>query len=196
MLRLRVCLPLLTALLANPHLLAQPASRVTFLPPRAEAAASARKDAAARAVAPVLRSELQTFVHLHNREAVVLPTRRAEPLLDRLLRDRVNWEEREIDRRTLAAVRDAAEHFGARRVEVVSGYRSDKLNESLRKKGRHVASHSQHVAGTAVDFRLVGVPVAVLHRYLDQRHNGGVGIYRDNAFVHVDMGARRRWRGE
>jgi uncharacterized protein YcbK (DUF882 family) len=33
-------------------------------------------------------------------------------------------------------------------------------------------------------------------RALEREHEGGVGRYRDDAFVHLDAGPRRRWRGE
>ena len=79
---------------------------------------------------------------------------------------------------------------------MISGYRSDKLNEHLRKKGRHVASQSQHVLGRAVDFRLVGVETAALQRFVRASHVGGIGYYPQSGFVHVDAGPRRQWRGE
>ena len=98
--------------------------------------------------------------------------------------------------RALAAVRATCERFACERIEVVSGYRSAKMNEMLRKKGRHVAQRSQHPMATAVDFRLVGIEMAPVFRWLERGHDGGVGRYRDDAFVHVDAGPRRRWRGE
>ena len=101
-----------------------------------------------------------------------------------------------MDRGAVETLRASAVAFGARRVEVVSGYRSDKLNEGLRKKGRHVARHSQHVLGNAIDYRLVGVDALRLHQWVLASHHGGVGFYPVNQFVHVDAGPPRRWRGE
>ena len=98
-------------------------------------------------------------------------------------------------RRWPEAERAAAQAFGAVRAELESGFRSDKLNEKLRKKGRHVARHSQHVLGNAVDFRLVGVDTQVLLRWVRARHRGGVGFYPHSGFVHVDAGPPRRWSG-
>ena len=86
----------------------------------------------------------------------------------------------------------------AARVEIVSGYRSAKLNEMLRKKGHHVASHSQHSLGHAVDFRLVGVTPAEMHHALDAlAWQGGIGQYdgASDLFVHADVGAKRTWKG-
>ena len=56
------------------------------------------------------------------------------------------------------AARPRARAPGAR-IHLVSGYRSEKRNEMMRKKGRHVASHSQHSLGQAVDFRVEGLTV-------------------------------------
>jgi uncharacterized protein YcbK (DUF882 family) len=86
----------------------------------------------------------------------------------------------------------------------VSGYRSAKLNESMRKKGHHVASHSQHSLGHAVDFRIVpggeikGVDPRVLEKEIrDLGWEGGVGVYTISSdwFVHADVGKNRRWGG-
>lgn len=173
-----------------------------FLPPTGVCEATPepdKKDHDAEATVPELVLDGFTMVNLHTHEAVVLEVEPAatEPvMLRRLLRDRTTWEEHVMDARSMATVRAAALEFGARRVEVVSGYRSDKLNEHLRKKGRHVAQHSQHVLGTAIDFRLVGTPTEWLHEFLEAIHVGGIGLYRDNAFIHVDTGPVRRWTGE
>lgn len=178
---------------------ADPAPVPTFSPPLADATQTPSKKSD-RVDQPLrLRIPLGTVVSVHLAEAVVLdaiPGLQEERLLQRLLRDRTNWEEHPMDPRPLAVLRAAMTSFGARRVEVVSGYRSDKLNEMLRKKGRHVARQSQHVLGSAVDFRLVGVETRDLLRFVRANHRGGVGFYPSSGFVHVDSGRRRQWRGE
>jgi uncharacterized protein YcbK (DUF882 family) len=148
-----------------------------------------------------LRPAAATLASVHLREAIVFdpiePVNPSRPRrIDWLLRDRTNWRFATMDDRTLRAVRATAERFSAARVEVISGYRSDTMNEMLRKKGRHVAQRSQHPRGTAVDFRLVGLRMEPVFRALEREHPGGVGRYRDDAFVHLDAGPRRRWRGE
>lgn len=174
--------------------------RPCFLPPMASpaAVASPKKD---RRVAGslALRPCLCTLHNLHTAEAVALDGTvgtAEDSLVCRLLRDRTTWEEHAMDPTNLATVRRAASTLNARRVEVVSGYRSDKLNEMLRKKGRHVARSSQHVHGRALDFRLVGVPTAELLRFVRAAHVGGVGYYPGSGFVHVDTGPVRRWSGD
>jgi uncharacterized protein YcbK (DUF882 family) len=85
---------------------------------------------------------------------------------------------------------------------LVSGFRSPKLNEMMRKKGRHVASHSQHSLGHAVDFRIVppGSTKGIDPRLLEKEiralsWDGGVGVYplATDWFVHADVGRNRRW---
>ena len=95
----------------------------------------------------------------------------------------------------LATIIDAARHFKALRVTVISGYRSPKFNDTLAKKGRRVAEESRHMKGEAVDFRLDTVTAEVLGPWLREHFEGGVGTYRGDNFVHIDMGPKRSWRG-
>ena len=57
----------------------------------------------------------------------------------------------------------------------------------LRKKGHEVARDSQHPRGTAVDFRVAGVPTKLLLRFVQSLHLGGVGYYPES-----QVRARRR----
>lgn len=187
----------LAASTASAH--ADPSPVPTFAPPLAIRTGGAEKKSSAPDLPLRLRIPLGTVVNVHLAEAVVLDAVQGPfetDLLRRVLRDRTNWEEHAIDAGPLGVMRQALTTFGARRVEVISGYRSDKLNEMLRKKGRHVARQSQHVLGCAVDFRLVGVATRDLLRFVRAHHSGGVGFYPSSGFVHVDSGPRRNWRGE
>ncbi|MDP3276564.1 MAG: DUF882 domain-containing protein [Deltaproteobacteria bacterium] len=181
---------------------------LAFAPPRGlpsplRPVAPSKKDTASTAQIPVKLPDAPTIAAVHLHECIVLDPAAmsgddpaAPRAIDWLLRDRTNWQWQRINDQTLATVVTTASHFAAQRIEVISGYRSSRMNELLRKKGRHVAQHSQHPLATAVDFRLVGQPMAPVFRLLESTHDGGVGRYRDEAFVHVDMGTRRRWRGE
>ena len=170
-------------------------------PPHGDGLAT-RKDAAVYADAAPL---LGTLVQTHTEERVPLdestPT---DARFQALMMDRVTAEAHPMDARLLGLLRTlGARHPGAR-IELVSGYRSAKLNEMLRKKGHHVASHSQHSLGHACDFRLVEAGAA---KGLDPRDvekeiralgwDGGVGSYRVETdwFVHADVGPNRRWDG-
>lgn len=184
---------------------ADPDPATVFLPPRNGAASdrvgdgpTSKKERASRE-GPRPRPVLATLINVHTREALALgpePVAEEPALIARFLRDRTTWEEHAIHPTCLRVVRATATLFRARRVEFISGYRSDKLNEHLRKKGHRVAQRSQHVLGNAVDFRLVGVPVETVLRHLRASHDGGVGFYPQSGFLHADAGPRRRWSGQ
>lgn len=151
------------------------------------------------------RPLLATLVQTHTDERVPLDD--ATPSGERfaaLLADRVTGERHAFDPRLLDLLRALARQHPASRIELVSGYRSAKLNETMRKKGRHVASHSQHSLGHAVDFRIVlgdaerGLDPRALEKEIrDLGWDGGVGVYPQKAdwFVHADVGKNRRWGG-
>lgn len=116
-------------------------------------------------------------------------------LVDRFLRCHYTNQATDMRPELIATLRDAARHFDARRIEIVSGYRAPKYNLMLRKKGHEVAKDSQHTRGYAVDFRIPGVDVRTLDKWALDRKKGGVGLYLESAFVHVDVGPVRRWNG-
>lgn len=138
-----------------------------------------------------------TFWNIHTRQ--VLPVATDAPpspaALSRFLRCRVTGAETPMSATPFAIATTLARAEGQRRVHVVSGYRSPKLNAHLRKKGREVADSSYHMRGSALDFRIPGVPTRRLTTHLEETHDGGVGRYPESNFVHVDDGPRRRWRG-
>ncbi|HEX3343102.1 MAG TPA: DUF882 domain-containing protein [Polyangiaceae bacterium] len=146
---------------------------------------------------------LATMHQVHTGERMVLDARTpTQPDFEALLSDRSTGEQHALDAQLLGLLRAlAADHPGSR-IELVSGYRSWKLNEMLRKKGHHVASHSQHSLGHACDFRIVppGAETGLDPRVVEQEirklgWDGGVGIYPTTAdwFVHADVGPNRRW---
>ena len=159
--------------------------------------------------ATVAREEsdlLGTLVQTHTGEHVMLddasPT---QARFDDLLADRVTGQRADLDPRLLEMLRTLARMHPGARVEIVSGFRSEKLNEMLRKKGHHVATHSQHSLGHAVDFRIVPdgadralSPLEIEHELrADLKWSGGVGVYLSDSdwFTHADVGPNRRWNG-
>ena len=158
--------------------------------------------AAVPEAAPLL---LATLVQTHTDERVPLDDR--SPTQERfslLLADRITGERHAFDPKLLDLLRALARRHRAARIELVSGYRSAKLNEMMRKKGHHVASHSQHSLGHAVDFRIVpggdtrGLDPRVMEKEIrDLGWEGGVGVYTlaSDWFVHADVGRNRRWGG-
>ncbi len=77
--------------------------------------------------------------------------------------------------------------------EVISAYRSPQTNEMLRSRSKGVARKSQHLLGNAIDVRLRGLDLAVLHDTAKTLKLGGVGYYAGSDFVHVDTGRVRYW---
>jgi uncharacterized protein YcbK (DUF882 family) len=190
----------------EPLALASAPARVAPAAARSESGATKKDDVDdAESDAPILATLVQT----HTDERLILD--RDAPTQERftlLLADRTTASSRMLDPRLLDLLRAVAKHYQALsggtppRIELVSGYRSAKLNELLRKKGHHVASHSQHSLGHAVDFRVVpeGASKAIDPREVEKEirklgWDGGVGTYPTAAdwFVHADVGPNRHW---
>ena len=146
---------------------------------------------------------LATLAQVHTGERLALDaTSPTQERFDALLSDRSTGEQHALDPRLLGLLRTLAAAHPGSRIELVSGYRSWKLNEMLRKKGHHVASHSQHSLGHACDFRIVPPEseVALDPRVVEREirklgWDGGVGVYptQGDWFVHADVGRNRRW---
>ncbi len=146
---------------------------------------------------------LATLDQVHTGEYLALDAvSPSQERFDELMSDRSTGDHTSLDPRLLGLLREmAAKHPGSR-IELVSGYRSWKLNEMLRKKGHHVSSHSQHSLGHACDFRIVppdaeeGIDPRVLEVEIRKLGwDGGVGVYptKGDWFVHADVGRERRW---
>jgi uncharacterized protein YcbK (DUF882 family) len=130
-----------------------------------------------------------------------LPLTETEPSVEAfsaLLEDRGMQVRARMDPRLLELMRTIARKRQGTRFEIISGFRSPKRNEMMRKKGRNVASHSQHTVGGAIDLRIEGMSAArVYGEIVRLKWDGGLGVYpggRDR-FVHVDVGPKRRWWG-
>lgn len=88
---------------------------------------------------------------------------------------------------TLALESDAPVH-------IISGYRSSKTNDLLRRTGGGgVAKRSLHMDGMAIDLRVPGRDLARVRAAALALARGGVGYYPGDGFVHVDTGRVRRW---
>jgi uncharacterized protein YcbK (DUF882 family) len=147
---------------------------------------------------------LATLAQVHTGERMVLDERSSptQAEFEAMLSDRATGEQHPLDAQLLGLLRSLGARHPGSRIELVSGYRSWKLNEMLRKKGHHVASHSQHSLGHACDFRIVppSAEVALDPRVVEREirelgWEGGVGVYPTTAdwFVHADVGRNRRW---
>ncbi|MDO8644890.1 MAG: DUF882 domain-containing protein [bacterium] len=110
-----------------------------------------------------------------------------------LLRCQLTGKISEIPVELIEVVDQIQDHFNVPTVAVISGYRSPRLNEMLRRQGRRAAKHSYHMKGLAIDLRLPGVKTRSLRDYARKLHVGGVGYYPQSRFVHVDLGPVRYW---
>jgi uncharacterized protein YcbK (DUF882 family) len=94
-----------------------------------------------------------------------------------LLRCKRTDTQREIDARLLVVLSHVYDHYGKKRIEVVSGYRNQRRTSSF------------HYQGSASDIRIPGVPPKQLRAYVETLDAGGMGIglYPRSKFVHVDV---------
>jgi len=137
-----------------------------------------------------------TLFNVWTHEALpILPGDSVEGRFHNFLRDHYTNQATHMDTRLVGVLTNVANKFSAKRIEVVSGYRSPKYNLMLRKKGHQVARHSQHMEGTAVDFRIRGVATKQILHYVRSLRVGGVGFYPHSQFVHSDTGPIRYWTG-
>ena len=113
--------------------------------------------------------------------------------INHTLRCRQTHKVHEISPELVELVDKIQDHFGAKEVLVISGYRSPELNADLKKKGHKVANRSLHMQGEAMDIRIAGVSAKELREYALSLKKGGVGFYPGNGFVHVDVGRVRQW---
>ena len=162
--------------------------------------ARAGKTVATRA-RPVAGSKPAKLVNLYNTWthewlAVEPGTWPAQATLDRFLRDHYTSEPTTMEPRLVEIVVAAAQHFKADTVLIVSAFRHEKYNLILRKKGHQVARDSAHSKGNAIDFQLPNVSTKALHEWAKAQQLGGVGIYPDSGFIHMDTGKIRYWSGD
>lgn len=76
-------------------------------------------------------------------------------------------------------------------LNVVSGFRTLKTNGGL----EGAAKNSMHLYGKALDFRVTGLKIKDLASIADQFNAGGIGLYNNSNFLHLDTGGVRKWRG-
>jgi uncharacterized protein YcbK (DUF882 family) len=82
-------------------------------------------------------------------------------------------------------------HKQERPLVITSGYRSRRTNGQI----EGASKNSMHQDGKAVDFYIDGLSVKYLSDLTKFFREGGVGMYPDQHFVHVDTGVQRFWKG-
>ena len=155
------------------------------------------------AMGPVARRRginpvLTTLFNVHSKEALPIFAKQlpSGSAVNELFRCRGFAFIKELDPRLLEAVLASVRVFESPRVNIISAYRSPKFNDSLSKKGRRVAAESRHTKGEAIDFSLITIDAEHLGKWLWDNFDGGVGTYKHDNFVHIDVGPRRRWQGK
>jgi len=84
-----------------------------------------------------------------------------------------------IEPRLIHLIAAVSNHFGSRRIEIISGFRPYSPLQHT--------SHSNHNIGKAVDFRVAGVPNEVVRDYCRTLREVGCGYYPNSTFVHLDV---------
>lgn len=80
-----------------------------------------------------------------------------------------------------------------RELHIISGYRSPESNARLAAASGGVARRSLHMDAKAIDIRLPGKDLKMLHKAAMSLKGGGVGYYAGSQFVHMDTGRVRYW---
>lgn len=84
-----------------------------------------------------------------------------------------------INPRLLRQLAIVSDHFGGRRLHVISGFRPFRRGQWT--------PHSNHNIGRAIDFRVEGVPNRVLRDFCRSLPQTGCGFYPRSVFVHMDV---------
>ena len=142
-----------------------------------------------------------SMVNLHTGESIDtaywengIYDKRALAELNHLLRDHRSNESQATDPNLLDMLSALKSKTGnANRWEIISAFRSEKTNATLRKNSSGVAKKSYHCLGKAMDVRLPGTALKDLHNAALALKSGGVGYYPKSGFVHLDTGPVRRW---
>lgn len=111
-----------------------------------------------------------------------------------VLRDHRSNKVAPIDPVLLSLLEKLSADIGASNpVHVISGYRSPETNQMLAERSNGVARHSLHLEGKAIDIRVPGRDLKMVHKAAANLRGGGVGYYPDSQFVHIDTGRIRSW---
>ncbi len=116
--------------------------------------------------------------------------------LNHIMRDWRRNEPTKMDPKLFDVVWQVYQDVGGKDyIHIVSGYRSVKTNDMLRRRGRGAAKQSRHTRGQAMDFFIPGVSVSKIRKAGLRLQRGGVGYYPKSGspFVHLDTGNVRHW---
>lgn len=116
--------------------------------------------------------------------------------IDWIMRDWRRDEKTKMSRELIDLLWEVHQQVGSKEpIHLISGYRSLKTNNMLRRTKGGQAKKSQHILGNAADVHFPDVPVKRLRNAGLIRQYGGVGYYPTSAipFVHLDVARVRHW---
>ena len=114
--------------------------------------------------------------------------------INKVLRDHRNNKIAQMDPELLLLLTQLNDKLeNNRELHIISGYRSPESNAKLHANSNGVAKRSLHMDAKAIDIRLPGKDLKMLHKAAMSLKGGGVGYYASSQFVHMDTGRVRYW---
>ncbi|BAE51010.1 Uncharacterized protein conserved in bacteria [Paramagnetospirillum magneticum AMB-1] len=114
--------------------------------------------------------------------------------ISRFLRDHRNGQVHPIDPKLFDLMNSVQRKVGGKGpIHIICGYRSPSTNAIMASLSDGVATQSLHTQGKAVDIRLPGHATRHVGRAALSLKAGGVGMYPESDFVHIDTGRVRTW---
>ncbi len=81
--------------------------------------------------------------------------------------------------------------------QILSGLRTVEHNKRLLKPGKNnesAALNSMHIYGKAIDFYVPQLSVSQIAKIAEIFQAGGIGLYPQRNFIHLDTGRIRKWK--
>lgn len=144
-----------------------------------------------------------SLYNIHTKQAIKVTYKRngayiprAMTRINHVMRDWRRNEPTKMDPKLIDIMWEIHSELGSKKpIHLISGYRSRKTNNKLRRTRGGQARNSRHIVGKAADIHFPDIPVKRLRNSALIRERGGVGYYPTSAlpFVHVDTGHVRHW---
>ena len=149
------------------------------------------------------RGRIISIHNIHTKETLTVTYKQngryiksAMKKIDHIMRDWRRNESRVMRKDLIDLLWDVHNQLGSRKpIYLISGYRSLKTNNKLRKTRGGQAKRSRHILGMAADVHFPDIPIRELRDSALIRQKGGVGYYPTSGlpFVHMDVGRVRHW---
>lgn len=136
----------------------------------------------------------KTLTVVYKKDGKYIPS--AMKRINHIMGDWRRKESRVMHKQLIDLMWEMHTQLGSRKpIHLISGYRSLKTNNKLRKRGGGQARKSRHILGMAADVHFPDIPVRELRDTALIRQRGGVGYYPTSGlpFVHMDVGRVRHW---